>query len=276
MDANRLLSHQRAELGAAEIMRGWSLAFQFVAAFFAAISVFSNNGKVLLWIATLTIVVLAVWGITDFYYSRHRAAGDQARRLLLVTNGLGERVHDLNQIATCFTARPKEGEEASISDYFGSRAEPGTRRLAEMLEESAFFTSALQRASGELMMIFLIGSTILAASGWLATSPALNDANMIAIARVFLAFTVFFLSSDVLGAALAHNRAAVAMSAMRLRLAAARARGFPNGDILQAVADYNAAVEGAPLPLPRLYKRRALELNRAWAEYKEDMGIGHG
>jgi hypothetical protein len=89
-----------------------------------------------------------------------------------------------------------------------------------------------------------------------------------------MAFAVFLLSSDVLGAAFTHLRAAGSMNAIRYRLSAARARKYPQGDVLQAMADYNAAVEGAPLPLPGVYRRRENDLNRAWADYKQLSGIG--
>jgi hypothetical protein len=271
---DRLLTHQRAELGRAEMFRAWSLGLKLVVASLAAISVVFNDGSHLLVLAALGAVVLSVWLVCDGYYRRHRGAGDQARRLLLVTSGLGEGVGEIHVIQTGFTAPVAKLQPMSIDAYFASTAAPGPLRLAEMLDESAFFTAELQRRSGETMLLAFFVGMVAVIVGWLAFAPHLDGSVRVAAARVLLAFGVFLLSSDVLGAAFAHRRAGSVMEAIRFRISAARGRGFPLGDVLQAMADYNAAVEGAPLPLPGVYASRRVELDRTWSEYKQETGIG--
>lgn len=143
-----------------------------------------------------------------------------------------------------------------------------------MIDESAFFTGAIQRRSGELMLLLLFMALIFVGALGFALAPQLDGSVRLVIARVLLAFAVFLLSSDVLGAAFAHLRSAGSMDSIRYRLSAARGRHYPRGDVLQAMADYNAAVEGAPLPLPGVYRRGHAELNRVWSEYKKRSGIG--
>ncbi len=271
---NRLLTHQRAELSRAEVLRGWSLALQFLVALVAAASVFSNDGEHLLVLAGIGVVVLSVWLVCDMYYRRHRGAGDQARRLLLVIRGLGEDVAELSVIQAGFAAPVSKLAPMSVADYFATTAPAGTTRIAEMVDESAFFTADLQRRSGEFMLLGMFFGMVGLVVAWLAFAPQLNGSTHVIAARIVLAFGVFLLSSDVLGAAFAHLRSAASMDAIRLRLSAARGRDYPLGDITQAMADYNAAVESAPLPLPGVYKRRRTELDRAWAEYKQATGIG--
>lgn len=271
---NRLLTHQRAELGHAEVLRAWSLALQFLVALLAAISVFSNDGGHLLALAGIGAVVLAIWLVCDGYYRRHRAAGDQARRMLLVTRGFDEEVAELGVIQAGFTASVSKLPPVSIESYFATTAPAGTTRVSEMVDESAFFTADLQRRSGELMLLVLFFGLVAVVVAWLAFAPQLNGSVRVIAARVLLAFGVFLLSSDVLGAAFAHLRSASSMDTIRLRLSAARSRPRPLGDVLQAMVDYNAAVESAPLPLPGIYQRRRTELDRAWVEYKQATGIG--
>lgn len=256
------------------MLRGWSLVLQFAVALLAATSVFSNNGEHLLALAGIGVVVLAVWLVCDFYYRRHRASGDQARRLLLVIRGWDEDVAELSVIQAGFTAPVSQLAPMSVEDYFATTAPAGTIRVSEMVDESAFFTADLQRRSGESMLLVLFFGLVGVVVAWLAFAPQLDGNARVITARVLLAFGVFLLSSDVLGAAFAHLRSAASMDAIRLRLSAARGRRHPLGDVLQAMADYNAAVEGTPLPLPGIYKRRRTELGRAWAEYKLAMGIG--
>lgn len=271
---HQLLTHQRAELGRAECFRAWSLALQFLVALLAAASVFSSNGDHLLGLAGVGVLVLSVWFVCDIYYRRHRSGGDQARRLLLIVHGFEEEVADLGVIQASFTASVVKISPLAIGDYFATIAPAGAGRVAEMIDESAFFTANTQRQSGELMLLVLFFALVVVGLAWFAVAPQLDGSVRVVTARVLLAFAVFLLSSDVLGAAFAHHRAATSMEAIRYRLSAARARRYPQGDVLQAMADYNAAVEGAPLPLPGVYRRRQEDLRKSWADYKQLTGIG--
>lgn len=269
-----LLTHQRAELGQAEWCRGWSLFLQFLVALLAAVSVFSNDGDHLLALAGVGVLVLAIWLVCDGYYRRYRGAGDQARRVLLILHGLNEEVAELGVIHTGFTAPVTGLSTVSIEEYFATIAPAGFSRVAEMVDESAFFTADIQRRSGELMLLILFFLLVVIGLVSFAFGSQLDGSVRVITARVFLALTVFLLSSDVLGAAFNHLRAATSMEVIRYRLTAARARGYPQGDVLQAMADYNAAVEGAPLPLPGVYQRRKRDLDRRWADYKRLTGLG--
>ena len=48
------------------------------------------------------------------------------------------------------------------SDYYASRLPIGPGRLGEMLEESAFYSADLQRASATTMLVIILGFTGLA------------------------------------------------------------------------------------------------------------------
>jgi len=273
-EVNIILSHQRAELRCAEIFRAWGLILQFLVALLAAASVFTNDGGHLLSFAGLGVLVVCTWLVLDMYYRQHRSSGDQARRLLLIVYGFDEVVSERNVIQTGFKASVAGLGVQSIQDYFATIAPAGASRVAEMVDESAFFTGAIQRRSGELMLLLLFIALIFIGALVFVFAPQVSGSIRVVIARVFLAFAVFLLSSDVLGAAFAHLRSAGSMESIRYRLSAARGRHYPQGDVLQAMADYNAAVEGAPLPLPGVYQRRQDELNRVWSEYKKHTGIG--
>lgn len=273
-DIDVLLAHQRAELGSAELFRIWGLTLQFVVALLAAASVFTDDGNHLLGFAGFGVLVISIWLVSDMYYRQHRSSGDQARRLLLIVYGFGEVVSDRDVIQTGFKASAADLGVASIQQYFATVAPAGASRVAEMIDESAFFTGAIQRRSGELMLLLLFMALIIVGALGFGFAPQLDGSVRVVIARVLLAFAVFLLSSDVLGAAFAHLRSAGSMDSIRYRLSAARGRHYPRGDVLQAMADYNAAVEGAPLPLPGVYRGRQKELNRVWSEYKKRTGIG--
>ena len=181
---------------------------------------------------------------------------------------------ELHIIESSFTAPMEALPEQSIETYFASRAPAGSARLGEMLDESAFFTADLQRLSGQAMVLGLLAVGALVVVLGLTLGPKLSSDGQVAAARVVLSFLVLVVSSDVLGAAFGHLEAARAMEGIRLRLSAARRLHYPRGDVLQAMADYNAAVEGALQPLGFLYKARREELDRSWATYKAETGLG--
>jgi len=274
--ADRLLDHQRAELGQSERFRTASLLLQFAVALAAAASVFVDDHNELLWLAIVGVFVLIAWFVTDYFYRRHRGAGDQARRLLLIMNGLGELVGDYNVIESSFTASLDNLSSQSVDTYFASRAPPSFARLGEMLDESAFFTADLQGLSGQVMILALLATAGLVVMLGLVFGPSLNADGQVAAARVILSFLVLVMSSDVLGAAFGHFEAHRAMEGIRLRLSAARRLNYPHGDVLQAMADYNAAVEGALQPLAFLYEARRKDLDQSWATYKQETGLGGG
>ena len=76
------------------------------------------------------------------------------------------------------------------------------------------------------------------------------------------------MSSDVLGAYIAHRDAATAIEDVRERMASSASTGYPLSDVLLATADYNAAVESAPENVPWAYWYMEKDLNDRWAEYQ--------
>ncbi len=49
------------------------------------------------------------------------------------------------------------------------------------------------------------------------------------------------------------------------RFDSAKARGYPEADLLLMLSDYNAAVENTPLNLPLVYAFKKKKLNQNWA-----------
>ena len=92
------------------------------------------------------------------------------------------------------------------------------------------------------------------------------------VARVILAFMVFVLSADVLGAWRLHQAAADEIKQIRNRLMVADRGGYPMPDVLLALVDYNSAVEGAPESVPFVYDwyHNQKELEQRWNDYQAD------
>ena len=267
-----LVGYQRAEFARASVLRSWLIACQFAIAMPGAASVVVEDGVVLYFLAAAGTALLLLWLQLDRWYRSHRLAGERARRATIVMQGLGTRISadEIFDLKGAFLVTPEAARSQRDSSYFASKAPAGYRRLAEMLEESAFWSETLQAASAKAMGAFfgaLLAGGIIAA---LAAVPFAESSAMMAGLRIFLAVLVFALSSDVLMAVRAHAQAAREIKDIRTRLRVAEANGYTEADVLFLMSEYNAAVEAAPVVVPLAYRIKRAELNRRWSEYLED------
>ncbi|CAO4151993.1 hypothetical protein DHODJN_17765 [Methylorubrum extorquens] len=271
-DNDRLLTHQRAELDRAQRYHHLSLAAQLSVALVAAVSVYSENSSTQLNFALLGFLLVGVWFALGRKQNSHRAAGEQARRVVLLASGLDEhfsseqRLRIFDNFTVPINDRPLVREE----DYFASRAAPSYRRLAELIEESAYWTRELQQASATALQWALVGIGLLMAAALWAGLPAMSADAGVLLARVLVTLLVFLLSSDVIGAVFAHRNAAKSIREISQRAETAAARNYPSADVLLLMSDYNAAVESAPFALPGTFRMHRTELTRRWHAYLEN------
>lgn len=269
---DRLLTHQRAELNKAQRYQNFAFASQIGVAVVAALSVYSNNNSALLTLAIVGFIVAFMWFALARKQRAHRSAGDQARRVVLLASGLGEKFSAEQRLRLFDKFTVPIVSDALVRDeaYFASRAAPGYRRLAELIEESAYWTRELQAASAAILQTaLLILGIIMVLALWLALPVLPSDAT-ISMARVLVAVLVFLLSSDLLGAIFAHREAASSIGEILQRTETAAARGYPAADVLLLMSDYNAAVESAPLVVPGVFKLRHSSLTKRWRAYLEN------
>jgi len=238
----------------------------------AAVSVIVEDGVTLYWLAAAGAFLAIVWWLLEGRYQRVRDAAQAARRAGLIANGLpgsfspGEH-RDLREK---FVVTEDEASAAENPDYYASEQQKGPGRLAEMIEESSFYTARLQEISAFIMRLlvaaFGVGFIVLA----LAAVPLGRDELMMTVIRVAFAIFVFVLSSDVYGAMRRHSRAASGARDVYRRLCNARAIGYPQPDVLLALSDYNAIIEAAPESVPFAYEAWKDRLNTRWREYQAD------
>lgn len=268
------LLHQRHALGQAVVLRCISICLQLAIAGAAVLSVLSTSRDTLVLLAGMTLLLVFGWLASDRKCREFLSSGEQARRLIQVEYGLGHRVAERSLIAEEFPPPAGLVKRNTIGANFATRAPPGMRRLAEMIDESAFFGAAIQKASATVTWAFLIAASVGAFVGFLILGPRVEDSLLTTAILIFMAFAVFLLSADVVGGAMRHGQAGTEMDKIRLRLSAARGRQFPEGDILQAMIDYNSAVDGAPPPLPFVYEAISADLSRKWDVHKAHASIG--
>ena len=267
---DRLLTHQRAELDAAQRLQGVVVFIQLLIALVAGASVFSNNNGVLLNLAITGILLVLVWIYAAYRQRRYRAVGDQARRVALLRSGLDcdISVDELRQTFESFTTDIRQKHQQTEQDYFVSREPPGHRRLLELIAESAYWTEDLQKISAKAVWTILFSVIAAPLLLFWGTFGALETDYQISFARVLVTLFVFLLSADIVGTAIGHSEAYRAIACIRQRISAVEARGYPDGDVKLLLVDYNSIIQAAPVTPPFVYRTRKSWLSEKWEAYR--------
>lgn len=270
--SDELVGYLRAEFDKASKWRLALLLFQFLAVVPAALSVVVGDERLLYFLAIAGPLLLVLWWIARTAYARSSHAAHVARRASLIMNGLGLNFspEEHQRLRQRFTVDPRAATAQVNPDYYATAAQSGYRRLGEMIEESAFYSKEVHRVSAAAMAALFLAFILIAVAAAVASVPYAARVTVIIGIKVVLAIGVFLLSSDVFGAMLDHHQASHEAEAVQQRMAAAHAKGFPQGDVLLAMADYNSAMEGAPEAVPGVFSSIVGRLNRQWAEYKID------
>ena len=267
-----LVGYQLAEFAKSSRLRVWLFFLQLLAAAPAALSVIIVDETWLYVLAILGAVFLVAWWVVSLQYEKSREAAQTARRASLLSGAFGETfsAYELSELRQRFTVTEAQAKAKENPEYYATREKPGAHRLAEMLEESAFFTSDLQDFSSKVMGFTLVTFVVLAGALALVVGIDLDRSSSITFVRIVLSAFVFAMSSDVLGAFVKHMSAATRTKAIRNRLATLQQRDAPLIDVLLVMTDYNSAVESAPESVPFAFKLRETKLNTRWAEYIAD------
>lgn len=277
LTSQNLAGYMRAEFRKAALFRKWLLGLQLVAALPAAISVVvPDTEKVLIYgLAIAGGVLLLAWCIVNYFYVKARSAANAARRGALLLGGLDQPLSTsaIQSLRGRFTVDSAEAKKSEDPNYYATDQPPGPARLAEMVEESAMYSQELHRISAYVMLAILLLFGFIALSVALVSTPYATRDTAYVIVRVFLAALVFVLSSDVLGAFQAHMSAVSEIKDIRNRLMTADRSGYPLPDVLLAMTDYNAAIEGTPEIVPFAYKLQRKKLEQHWRDYMADRTV---
>jgi hypothetical protein len=185
-------------------------------------------------------------------------------------DGLGEKISqsELLELEASFSVSKEAGSKHEDKNYYSVQASPGDERLAEMLEETTFWSSNLMRPNAKSAWIIFIVYFASALALLMLSIPFVQGDQLLGGIRVFCAVVTLLMSTDVLGAARAYDSSARLLTNLLPRLEAVKARGYPRADLLLMLFDYNFAVESAPVIASRVYRRHKTRLNELWAQRK--------
>lgn len=266
----QLICHLRAEFDSANSLKLWLFILAFLISIPAVLSILTSDNNVLYWLAIINFFLLLVWWLVNSSYQKARSASLAARRAAMLLNGLGGTLHrttiaDLNER---FNVDLDKAPQMDATGYYCSTKNYSPERLAELTEESAFYSSRTHSYSADLMLGLVCVFLAIFAAVLFFALPTATNSSQIWLTRVFLAATVFFLSSDVLGRALAHRFAAQELKRIQRQCMMGADGHLGEVDILILLLDYISAMEGAPETVPLAFRGKQKEkIHKDWDIY---------
>lgn len=276
LDVKQLIGRQIAEFNRASRFFRWKFTVQLATAGVAVAAVLMTAPPLTYWLSVGSLLLGLVWAWLEIKYRSIRACAERARRATLIMGGLGKKIstNELNNIRECLASSEEAGKKLENLNYFASKAPAGNVRLAEMLEESAFWTLHIQRVCAGVMWTLFIIVIVAALASIFVLIPDTPNEQLMTTARVVCAVLSFAVGTDLFGAARAYSDTVHTLDRMMHRFDSAKARNYPEPDLLLILADYNAAVENTPLSLPFIYDLKKGQLTRNWERRQADQLAG--
>lgn len=268
MTQNKILGAlQEVGLSRAETLDTRATNLQRVALAISASGVLVSGAMAVYGLAMAEVLVIVLWFRTWGQQLKFRHAGEQARRARLLADGLGISLdaRDLSDLIEAACVSSPELKKFCKPEFFSSRAKAGEKRLAEMIEESAWWSSRLYRCCADRTRLFFWVALLISFGVLSLSLPFARPAIAMAEFRVLFVVLAFLVSAEVLARAWMYQLAEREVQRVELLL---RHPPPPNTDahgrLLHLMGDYNAAVEMAPLMLKGIYAKHQRDLNNRW------------
>lgn len=268
-----LVDTMRIESGRSKVWFRWGLSVSFALYLIALVSSYSRAK----WLAILLGIVSSAGQIAHFIFKSlsagHFSLAEEIRRLAMLQDGLGVSPSKI-QIAKLRerVGKSKTLEPDYLGPYYESLSPPGPRRLLEITEESAFFTSCLARTTSKTFgVVAALGLGIVLFGFIVLVQIGLERTAIESVAKAVVLSMAFWAVGDLASMALQFHSLSRSAEGAVDRCSFLLAQASTSGDQAQAlVGEYNCAVIQAP-PIPSLiYKWRRDILNEAWRQRQSE------
>ena len=272
MDDNKLLGLQRAEFRRAEVMGVRSNRTQFIIVAISITTVFVNEPSYVYFLALCNLIISGFWLWFSIQAKNSHSVAERARRAVVFSNGLGIRLSgkSYTDLKMLFNVNESEGEKYEDENYFKSQQEYGNKKLAEIVEESSFWSKHLYKKSARRYWLYFSVTLVISILGLLLV-PLLNVGSMdILISQVFCLILIWLITGSIFSTAMSFTNAANSIDDIEGRLDKMALNKEPDQDVLLVVSDYNALVESSPTIPSDLYEKNRDTLNTLWNERLRD------
>lgn len=169
----------------------------------------------------------------------------------------------------CFKANSDSANQWEDEEYFKSESEYGNRKLAEIIEESAFWSKfLLQEYAKKTWLIF---TCVLAISVLSLFLVKLFDSSELGktIGQILCLILMWLITGSLFSKSIKLTSSSSAVDSIEERLNSIIQSGNIKEDILIYMSDYNSIIEGAPVIPSKIYLKNKGRLNALWRERNE-------
>ena len=272
MDDNKLLGLQRAEFKRAETMGARSNKAQVIIVIISIITVLINKPIYVYTLSVLNLIIAVLWFWFSMQAKHSHSIAERARRAVVFSNGLGVKISgkSYTDLKMLFNVHESEGEKYEDEKYFKTQKDYGNQKLAEIVEESSFWSKHLYKMSSKRYWFYFLATLAISILGLLLL-PLLNIGSLdILISQVFSLILIWLITGNIFAAAMSFTNAANAADDIEGRLDKMALNIESDQDVLLIVSDYNALVESSPTIPSDLYEKNKECLNSLWKERLRD------
>jgi len=273
-ELEKLVAVQRYEFSRAARLDLIVFILQTVTAVLAVLSVALPQGLLsgVLAPTSLGVIVAAFW--FNHQSRLHRIISEKARRATLLVGGLGLALSqtEIRRLTSATGASPEELMDMHDPTFFATAEGPGVKRATDMLEESAFWSTYLFRASGDRVQWWMAIAVSMTAICFLLALQVFHSADTSLQVKFFSAIASSIVSIEFLTRCLLYRIAARDTDSVVVKLDHVRELNYPQDGFLWAMTEYNSAVESAPLMAPGVYKKNKSRIEQIWKDKGKKRG----
>ena len=174
-----LVGYLRIQFRKSSRLRIWQFSIQIAIAVPAALSVVITSSFGSYALAIAGVILLGVWWLVTNSYTEWRNGAHAARRAALIAGGVAKPFTPsaILNLTGKMKVTQHDAVAAQKHDYYASEYAVGPERLAEIVEESAFYSAPLQRASAKAMLLTIVILIVVAGITVLFTLPFVEHGN---------------------------------------------------------------------------------------------------
>lgn len=267
MDNLKLLGLQRAEYEVAENKLNTAGKVQFIIVAVSIIAISTSHTWIVYLGSILNLFLVFVWQLLAYQGRKSHHIAERARRMVVLSEGLGIQISgkQYSDIRMQFTVSPSDGKKHENQNYYKANESPGNARLAEMLQESAFWSKhLLDRSSSRYWLLFVV--TLLSAFVGLLLLYSVPN---LLIVQIFSVLLIWLITGGLFSDALKFTIAARAIDDVENRLDGYLSAQSLDKDLLVILGDYNAIVQEIPTIPSSIYYSLRDKLNKLWIESRK-------
>lgn len=271
MDDIKLLGLQRAEFQRAETLQIWASRVQIVIILVSIACVIVQENNYVYALSILSIFLALAWFYISEESKTSHSTAERARRAIVIRNGLGIKLgpKSYSDLVMLFKASSDSAKKWEDQDYFKSKSEYGNQKLAEIVEESAFWSKCLLKEYAK--KTWLNFSYVLVTSVLSLFLITLFDFTQLGktIGQILCLILMWLITGSLFSKSIKLTASSSAVDSIEERLNNIIQSGEVKEDILIYMSDYNSIIEGTPVIPSKIYLKNKDRLNTLWRERAE-------